>query len=224
MLLSSLKEKAILKQDVAQIARESFTLLKTTLREIEKDLKRDLAGTKIEVEYRDRGDFGAEFKVAEDTLIFLLHSNVFTFHQEHGIWKTSYAQKNYLNLYCGMISMYNFLSDSFSYRRENDIGYLVARLFVNVDRHYFVEGKSQMGFLYNDFNHSTVTRESMRRILESVVSYTQDFDLLVPPYEEISQVSVGEVLEVSSSTILTTGKRLGFRFSMEEVTEGNAGV
>ena len=50
-----------------------------------------------------------------------------------------------------MINIYNFLADSFKYNRLNDVGYLVGRVFLNKDLHYFVEGKRQLGFLYNDF-------------------------------------------------------------------------
>jgi len=34
-----------------------------------------------------------------------------------------------------MISIYNFLSDSFKFNRVNDIGYLIARVFTNKENH-----------------------------------------------------------------------------------------
>ena len=45
-----------------------------------------------------------------------------------------------------MINIYNFLSDSFVYDRERDLGYLVARVFLNKEGHFFVQGKKQLGF------------------------------------------------------------------------------
>ena len=44
--------------------------------------------------------------------------------------------------YCGVINMYNFLSDSFKYNRENDLGYLIGRMFINKEN-TFVEGKGK---------------------------------------------------------------------------------
>ena len=39
--------------------------------------------------------------------------------------------QNQLGTFCGIINIYNFLSDSFKYNRESDLGYLVGRIFIN---------------------------------------------------------------------------------------------
>ena len=92
-----------------------------------------------------------------------MHSNVFEFDKNHGIWKISYVENNDMNSYCGIINIYNFLSDSFKYDRLDDLGYLIGRIFINKDNHYFVEGKRQLGFLYNDFGNAVIDTKAIKR-------------------------------------------------------------
>jgi hypothetical protein len=152
-----------------------------------------------------------------------MHSNVFEFDKSHRIWKTSYVRDREGLSYCGMINVYNFLNDSFKYNRANDIGYLIARIFLNVENHYFVEGKRQLGFLYNDFAHAVIDEETLRRIVESTIVYCLDFDLFTPPFDAVKEVSVNEIMEASFANQFRTGKRLGFRFHADnDSIEGKA--
>jgi hypothetical protein len=120
------------------------------------------------------------------------------------------------NSYVGIINVYNFLSDSFKYQRVSDVGYLIARIFVNKENHFMVQGKRQLGFMYNDFINSVLDKDAMRSIIDSALLYTIDFDLLAPPYENLQQVTVDEIQSVTTSTNLATGKRVGFRFGLDE--------
>ncbi len=120
----------------------------------------------VSVKFIDKDDYEFHIKFGGDILVFFMHTNVFDFEKSHPIWKTSYLKDDELRAYCGMINVYNFLSDSFKYNRLNDVGYLVARLFLNKDEHYFVEGKRQLGFLYNDFVNETISNNSNRYKVE----------------------------------------------------------
>lgn len=216
-IFKTLKDKSSLKQDIYSKAHHVFEDIKTVLKELERDLQDKVSGIdkRLTIEYRDRGDFEIEFKVAGDTLVFLFHTNIFTFDKDHNIWKTSYVQSDHSRSYFGMISIYNFLSDSFKYNRVNDIGYLIARIFINKDMHFFVEGKKQMSFLYNDLEHAKINYKNIRDVLESAILYCLQFDLFTPPYNEVQLVSVQEMIEVNNITV-STGKRLGFRFQADE--------
>jgi len=114
-----------------------------------------------------------------------------------------------------MINVYNFLSDSIRFNRINDIGYLIARIFINKDKHYFLEGKRQLGFLYNDFVNAEIDKASMTKILESAALFTLDFDLLVPEYDNVTMLSVAQLIENINNTKIQTAKRLGFRFAAD---------
>jgi len=113
------------------------------------------------------------------------------------------------------VNMYNFLSDSFKYNRERDLGYLVARIFLNRDKHFFVQGKRQLGFLYDDLSANVIERARIKDVLYSVIIYVLEFDLLAPPYDQVNQVTVSEMNELNANLQLSTGKRLGFRFQTD---------
>lgn len=212
LILDTLKEKSVVKQQVYANTLETFNTLKEVLKELVDEYQESLKANEIELEYKDRGAFEAELKVAGDLLIFNMHSNIFEFDRSHAIWKSSYVQDDPLVSYCGIINVYNFLSDSFKYQRMEDLGYLVARMFVNKDNHYFVEGKRQLGFLYNNFESAECDKFAIKKIIESAILYCLDFDLFVPPYDNVKIVSVGQMKEKFNKTKVQTGKRLGFKF------------
>jgi hypothetical protein len=142
-IIATLKEKSLLKQKVYDNTLDSFVIIKDVLKSMAKDVNSSLEGTdsRIKLEYTDRSNFDAQIKVAGDILLFSMHSNIFQFDREHPAWKTAYIQKNKFNAYSGIINIYNFLADSFRYSRVDDLGYLIARIFINHEKQYFVEGK-----------------------------------------------------------------------------------
>ncbi len=221
-ICSLLGTKSVMKQDVYGRTVAAFTELKELLQGIAQEIRDGMPqqDERIEVRYTDKGEMAAELKVAGDILIFHMHTNVFRLDQGHSLWKTSYLEDDDLRGYFGVINVYNFLSDSFKYNRERDLGYLVARIFLNKEGHFFVQGKRQLGFLYNDLPSNVLTPESLKQVLYSVVLYVLDFDLLAPPYDQVNQVTVMEMNELNANLKLSTGKRLGFRFhtDAEDIT------
>jgi len=214
LILDILKEKACLKQQVYKKTYAIFQEFKAEANKLISELGGEMCDVDKEVtfEYIDKSDFEFRIKFGGDVLVFFMHTNVFDFDKSHNIWNSSYVKEDRLRTYCGMINIYNFLADSFKYNRVDDIGYLVARCFFNKDEHYFVEGKRQLGFLYNDFINETINTKKIKNIIESSILYSMDFDLLTPRYETMSTVSVQEINEVTSIIKLKTGKRLGFKF------------
>jgi len=95
------------------------------------------------------------------------------------------------------------------------VGYLVSRLFVNHERHYFAEGKRQLGLLFNNFASSEISKEELKKFVEATVIYCLDFDLFTPPFDDVKMVSFAQIQEESSMMSLKTGKRLGFRFQAD---------
>ena len=220
MILKMLAEKSLLKQDVFHKTKQIFSELKSTLKEIHSDLKSavKIYEKKLSLEFFEKGEFETEFRIAGDSIIFMMHSNVFNFDREHNIWKTSYVEDDNSRAYCGVIYIYNFLADSLRFSRPNDVGYLIGRIFVNKELHFFVEGKRQMGFLYNDFAHSVLDKKNIRAVIESAILYCLDFDLYSPGYESVKEISVQQILESSIQQKIITAKRLGFRFQADDDT------
>ena len=93
---------------------------------------------------------------------------------------------------------------------------MIARIFVNREMHYFVEGKRQLGFLYNDFANSKINKQELKNIVESAILYSLDFELLVPNYDDVSIVSVDQMKDKVSKSKIQTGKRLGFQFYRDD--------
>lgn len=217
LILQLLREKSSLKQDVFYTTINLFEQLKEMVKLVATELKpaAEAIDKRLMVEYRERTPYEIELRVAGDVLLFQMHTNVFEFETSHAIWKTGYVKENAARSYCGVINVYNFLADSFKYQRLNDLGYLIGRLFVNHEQHFFVEGKRQLAFLYNDFANAVITPEALRQIVESTIVYCLDFDLFTPPFDEVKVISLGQVQEESSLMSLKTGKRLGFRFQAD---------
>jgi hypothetical protein len=219
-ILTNLTDKVQVKSKAYEATLDTFTLLKELLHELCNDMNETLEeqqSLRTRLEYRDRGKFEAEIKVAGDILIFSMHSNIFQFDREHLVWKTSYVQKEKNASYCGIISIYNFLADSFRYNRVDDLGYLIGRLFINKDRRFFVEGKRQMAFRYNTFGEKSITTDDIKTILETAILYSIEFDLLTPPYDTVKEATVGQMNIKIENAKLQTGKRLGFKFNSDDV-------
>lgn len=222
LIVKTLKDKSVLKQQVYDNTFDHFSKLKSILAAMAREINSDIGDSdkRIRMEFRDRGRFDILLKVAGDILVFSMHTNVFEFDRNHPVWKIPYVQKNHNNSYCGVINIYNFLADSFKYSRMEDLGYLIARVFINHENQYFVEGKRQMGMIFSNFGSEPINREALKKILYTAIQYSLEFDLLVPPYDTVKIASVGQVEAKIQSSRMVTGKRLGFQFNSDDVMPG----
>jgi hypothetical protein len=214
-LAELLEKQSLLKQDVYEVAKETFAKMKTFLsREID-EFRTLIPNERVRLNVMDKGDFEIQAFVGSDLLVFHMHTNVFSFPKEHSIWKTSYVEDDSSRAYCGIINIYNFLADSFLQDRMNDSGYLIGRIFVNKDNHFFIEGQGHLGTQFRDFINGELNEERFCQIIRYSIQHSVNFDLLTPPYDIVNYVSVGDMKMMSSSLNLKTAKRLGFRFSNE---------
>lgn len=225
-ILETIKKKSNLKQKVFNNTYKVFNDLKTLLSKMEVDYNKKIKKHVVEApfKYKDISNFQCELKVAGDVLVFQMHSNIFEFDRDHGVWKISYVQNNKMATFNGIINIYNFLADSFKYQRYDDLGYLVGRIFINKDFHYFVEGKRQMGFLYNNFGNAIIDKEKLKEIVDTSIAYSLDFDLLVPPYDNMKVITVEQIEEKRQNAQIQTGKRLGFGFRADDVHGEDKGL
>ena len=194
-ILETIVSKSTLKQKVFDNTFATFNDLKETLLEMASEMDDQLDGLldrRVRLEYRDRGKFEAQIQVANDLLIFQMHTDVFEFDDAHPIWKTPYVQADRENSYCGVVNIYNFLSDSFKFNRNADEGYLIGRIFINREKCYFVEGKQQTSMRPMQFGKAEIDSEALVRILESAIYYALNFDLLLPSYDDNKRVTVDQ--------------------------------
>lgn len=218
-LFQELIDKGNLKQLVYRNTLDAFNLIRKNIRELELEYKKKRQHDPQAIPFmiQDKGDFESQLQFAGDILIFWMHTNVFEFSRYHDVMLTNYIKEDKTRSYCGIINIYNFLADSFKYNRMNDIGYLIGRIFINKDNSYFIEGKREIGLLYNNFGKEKLDDAAARKIVESAILYTLNFDLLTPPYDAQKEVSVAEMTSMMESYTLKTGKRLGFKFQADQI-------
>ncbi len=214
-VIDLIKQKSVLKRNVYELTKEQFKLFKTELAELCKEWTREVAETdpRLEVTFKDIGEYYVQLTIAGDVLIFCMHTNVFKFPENSFYWKSSYLKEDTERAYCGIIQVYNFLADSFRFNRSKDVGYLVSRIMINKERHFYVEGKQELAYLFNDFVNAEFNKQNRREVIKAIVKYCIDFDLLVPAYKNIQEITLEDASSLKDAISLKTGKRLGFQFS-----------
>jgi hypothetical protein len=88
---------------------------------------------------------------------------------------------------------------------------LLARIYINNENHFYVDGKRQLGFLYKNVEKQEISDDVLCSIIEQCILYCIDFDLYVPPADSFEQITIQEKNYFNNPTGLATGKRLGFK-------------
>ncbi len=217
-ILSTLKSKAVTKQKIFDLTMSEFENLKSVLKYLVAEYNSKLVDcTEITIELSEVGQYVITLKIAGDVLVFVSHSNVFLFDRDHEVWKQEYIEENHMRSYTGVISIYNFLYDSFRYDRPDDLGYLIARVFINQEKAFFVEGKRQRRMGVKHFGESRLDSDIWQKIVETAIRYAINFDLLVPPYEVANIITFNQMKDEIMKSKTKTGKRLGFRYNSDDV-------
>ena len=218
-ILKLLSEKSSTKQEVFKITKDIFSQIQELLMLKASRLNSLVLNDDVNVTYNDSGSFDAKLKFSGDTLLFHMHTNVFDFNSTHPIHKTSYVKDDKMRSFCGLINVYNFLSDSLKYNRLNDAGFLIARIFINKDKHFFIDGDEQLGYLFADFINQKINKEKIDHIINSAMEYSLNFDLEAPEFNDVKIVSVHEILNIDNNHKIKTSKRMGFKLSKETNNE-----
>ena len=216
-IVELLKEKSATKQLIYRNTKEVFENLVISLKAKEKSLSKLLKKEEnaVKLEFKSNGIFDVQLKFAGDTLLFHMHSNVFDFPPDHNIFKSKYVKKDNSRSFCGVINIYNFLSDSLKYNRLNDEGVLIGRVFINKEKKFFVEGDEDLGTLFKDFSKKEINAESIDEIINTCMIFTLNFDLCSPNFNDVRLVSVHNLLAMSMNQKIKTSKRLGYKLSHE---------
>ena len=211
-------KKSSTKQLTYKVTQSIFRQIREVMQELQNDIMPCIheEAPIVEVKYYDKGDFEAHLKFSGDTIVVMMHTNIFDFDESHFVSKSKYVKDNPLNVFCGMIQIYNFLSDSIRYNREQDAGYLVGRIFINREKHFFIEGKRPLSFMYSDFEKNIIDKEVIRNIIEEAMLFCLNFDLQVPPLDSISYITLEQKNLLSYSSGIPTHKGLGFQMRTDK--------
>lgn len=207
-----LRSQSLLKQDVYEKTRACYNSFKEIIRNEIETLREEISEERVRLTYDENGDFETHAYTGSDVLVFNMHTNVFTFHEQHPIWNDSYLQEDRSRSYFGIIHIYNFLAESFLQGRMNDAGYLLGRIFINKDGHFFIEGKEELGVIFRNVRTNVFDESMIKAVFQVAVKLATQFDLHVPPFANVSIVDVQHIKEVTSTQEMRTGKRLGFKY------------
>ncbi len=206
-------KKTLLLNKVLENTRAAFEMMRTQARGIMDYMSKEYPK---EFLFEDKNNNEFKIRFGSDILVFMMHTNVFEFSRYHEVMKLPYILQDKDRSFSGMINIYNFLTDSFDYDRDYDLGYLIGRVFVNKENHYFIEGKREVGMLYSSFNTSIINEQSVSSIIRSSMEYANNFDLLTPPFDDVKEISVGEIRSTAATKNKMTAKRLGFEFQQDK--------
>ena len=216
LIAAGLNEKASAKQAIFRATSAAFGLLRTVTQELCLELtQRVTADTdaSVKIEYQPVNEMEFHVRFSGDLLVFIMHSNIVTFADSFAPLLTPYVAADFRRRYFGHIMAYNFTADSIRYQRLNDPGYLLGRLLVNIDSHYYLEGVRQLELPDPDMSRNIITPEAMRIFVESAMIAAINNDLLAPPLEDIQKISVKQKLENQQ---VSRASKVGFGFSHQQ--------
>lgn len=213
-ILSLLNERASVKQEVSDIGAQQFNALKDVVGELAESLCADECDvhSSVKIDLKEKNEYEFQLFFGGDVLHFSRHSNVFKFEDNHRIWKLSYIKEDRSRAYFAVIHVYNFMADSLRLQRLNDQGLLLGRIFINREGHFFTEGSRQFSFIFNDLARQQCNKESLQRIAEAAIIYGLEFDLTVPPYQDVISASVKQVMAESMQREQYTSKKMGLGY------------
>lgn len=215
-IIDLLVNKAAMKQDIADYSEGVFNSFKIVVQDELQELRKHVDDSRVRLTYEDKGKYEFRLHIGSDTLVFQLHTNIFRFDDENPLWESEYLKENGANGFFGVINIFNFLAESMEQNRMNDVGYLIGRMLMNHNYRFMVEGKGPLNTLFTDLEKNVLTDEVMRQIVQTAMAFAINFDLIVPPYERLQAITIGQVNQISSDLQMATGKRLGFKFSSED--------
>jgi hypothetical protein len=211
-IFEGLKQKSSVKQTIYRNTKEIFERMKLVSIELAKNLSERMApvDANVMIEFKNVNEFEFQVKFSGDLLVFVMHSNIVTLPQEHAVMNNAYVKQDFSRGYFGHIMAYNFMADSIKYSRMSDPGYLLGRMLINVDCHFFLEGVKEMDLSKQDISKNKVTDKLLRLIVESAMIACINNDLMAPELEVIQKISVRDKIENQQ---VSKGTKLGFDFT-----------
>jgi hypothetical protein len=215
-----LESKSTAKQTTFKHLGEAFDLMCADSRRIINELQSNAhpADADVTLNFRVINKHEFQLKLAGDLLIFVMHTNIITFDDEHEAMKDEYIRKNDVNRYFGQINIYNFMYDSLRYNRGNDPGYLIGRLMINHEDRFFMEGEKPFSTLYGKVSAEPIDDPTLQKIVKHSLRIAIKNDLMAPPYSKVRSITLNQKNEHTIE--LGGGQKIGFQMSYQNRTEG----
>jgi hypothetical protein len=220
-LTELLKNKASVKQDVFHHGKDAFSEFKNTAKSFITQLAKSYnkIDSRVKINFEDISDQEFRLIIGGDILLFHMHTNVFQYDKSHYYWQQGYFKKDPSRSYGIMIRVYNFLSESFLLDRENDLGYLIGRIFINKENNFTLESKLKLNSRFPYLNRQSFTEDLQKQIINCLLVYSMEFELNIPSFTQVQTVSVRQAKDFKYKSKLVTAKRLGFQFANSDTNE-----
>jgi len=212
-VLNLLHDKVTLKQDVLANTKKWFKELNEVIAAEVSVLKISLRDPRIRMEYSSKSEFESRVMIGSDALIFHMHTNVFTIPEDNPLWKDAYVKKDFSRGYFGVVYVYNFSAQSILQNRLGDEGGLLARIYINKENHFVVEGVQQVALRFPKISKNKLSKEVLVEMLHLLFLGAVSNDLIIPPYDAVAGINVDQLNELSENLGIRTNKTLGFRSS-----------
>ncbi|MFD2034943.1 hypothetical protein ACFSKL_09085 [Belliella marina] len=209
-IISKIEKTSLLKQKLFGQVSEFFAQLEATCREVALELQKESKNVPIPIKIEKINDYEFLFRVGGDVLVFILQSNIVRLSDDAYISKSKYLKHDVSLRYFGQVLIYNFLADTLTYGRLDDPGYLISRVLINRENHFFLEGDRKIVFEFPELKENPITKEKNRKLVESLILSALNNDLLAPNFNDIMLISYHQKLEHTSS--MGNPKKIGFDF------------
>lgn len=213
-ILQSLEQKACKKQAIYRNTLSVFNRMKEQASHLADVLatRFEDIDTNVVIQYKDISEFEFHIKFSGDLLIFNMGSNVVTLPHESIVFKSPYITEDPTRAFFGTIMVYNFMADSLKYNRRNDPGYLMARMLINRDSQFYIEGVRQLAFLYPDIAKNHISDQILESYIQDAMLLAMDQDLTAPPFQSIQVIPLGQKL---ANQAISAGNKVGFQMNYQ---------
>ena len=212
-ILGQLQSKACLKQRTYKNIKEVFRTLRKEASQIADVLSKKMnhIDQSVVIALYDVNEFEFHLKFGGDLLVFVLKSNIVSFPPDYPIMKSEYINEVEARKYFGSILIYNFMADTMKYHRTDDKGYLIGRMLVNLENHFYIEGVRQLDFLFTDIKENIISAAWIKLFVEKLILTALDTELIGIKYGDLNKVT--NYVDINQSLQLGTGQKIGFQMS-----------
>ena len=207
--------KASLKQKVWKNAIQFFNGLKKAAEEVIEELKgSDKNYENSRLEFKPVSDFEFHVYFGSDLVVYSLQTNIITFSSTHYLMQNKYLQQDTELTFFGQILIYDFMADSQLYNRTEDTGYLLARILINRENHFMIEGVRDLHYLFTGIEKSEVSKENYSLLIHKSLAVAIDSDLLAPDFKQLQFITLGARMKADRE--LGHGAKIGFQLTSDE--------
>ena len=214
-LVDLLSEKAVLKQDVFSNTKEVFGQMREMTKAIVNKIKdsEKVDTEKVRVEFEDLNEYEFQVKAGGDIIVFMMQTNVFALPATHKDYKHKYFKGDWKKGYFGQIMVYDFIADSVKFNRVDDVGYLIERVFINIENHFMVEGLKNIAYSYPDIKRNIMNQDIIENLIEDAILVSIETDLVSTSYADNFNLTIEQRMIKRGKL---SGSKLGFQMSAEK--------